>query len=428
MREDLVPGPIEPEGLEVSKAGGAAAGRADFLVAIMGGRGRALALLIGPSAIGLVLSTLASLLGFGTQAVFEQGLDPSEIPTNAACLMLQRNLALLSFAVCPFGAACVLAYHWRILGPEHRGGVAIDRLYGLIAGIGALVFVFVLPEYTLFGHLAHATCRVLGGSGISGLIAAAIAFTLIAPLVTIAAVTVAYHLLQFENRLGPLRAQVAALAGRPSLKQIGVLLIALGLVYVGYLIGTAGENHGTAFGIAIGLIIVGGLLVTGSLAAARFAAWCTAITIPLLIGDILLWPLLQPLPLWIAEWRHNRYAMFGQLVFDLTAIAATWWLYWRLRAPQVLSARVTMGRATHAPWTAFLLGGVLLLTGFYAQNRQLDEYDVTRAREMAQAQYGRVLSYYVQRLFKVDGRVYADIVAYGEDQLFSFQIYWTPKP
>jgi uncharacterized membrane protein YiaA len=246
--------------------------------------------------------------------------------------------------------------------------------------------------------------------------------------VTIAAVTVAYHLLQFENRLGPLHAQVAALAGRPSLKQIGVLLIALGLVYVGYLIGTAGENHGTAFGIAIGLIIVGGLLVTGSLAAARFAAWCTAVTIPLLIGDILLWPLLQPLPLWIAEWRHNRYAMFGQLVFDLTAIAATWWLYWRLRAPQVLAARVTMGRATHAPWTAFLLGGVLLLTGFYAQNRQLDEYDVTRAREMAQAQYGRVLSYYVQRLFKVDGRVYADIVAYGEDQLFSFQIYWTPKP
>jgi hypothetical protein len=87
-----------------------------------------------------------------------------------------------------------------------------------------------------------------------------------------------------------------------------------------------------------------------------------------------------------------------------------------------------MGRVTHAPWTAFLLGGVLLLTGFYAQNQQLDEYDITRAREMAQAQYGRVLSYHVQRLFKADGRVYADIVAYGEDQLFSFQIYWTPKP
>jgi nitrogen fixation-related uncharacterized protein len=419
----------EPDGgdAEAPEAGR----RIDFLVAASGGRGLAIALLLGPTAIGLLLGLLAFLLGLGSGA-FEDVLGVSqEVLRDPTCSLLLRNLALFCLFLGPAAAAALLVARWPKAVRAFAGDPpAVDRPYWFAAAAGGLAIAIAGPHFYLFGALSQAACRLTEVGNAGGLLAAGGIVALLSPLATTAAVTAAHALLRYEHGQGPLRALPAHLPvgnERAYMKRTGIALLSLGLVVFGYVVGSLQGDNTVLLGAEALIVTVGVLLVKGNLAAARFASWCIAFVAPTLIAGMLLPPLLQPFALTISQWQHHPFPMLGLVAFNLAFLAGTYWVYRRLRAPLILAARAALGRATVAPWTGLVVGAVFLLVAFYAGHRQLDAFDVLHARELAVAQYGKDIAYQVERLRYQDGDVYADITAYGGDDLFSFQISWKPK-
>jgi hypothetical protein len=426
MREAL--GLDDPEG---GQAGLPETGRrTDFLVAAAGGGGSAIALLLGPTAIGVLLGIVAFLLRLGAGA-FQDVLGVSQdVLRDPTCFLLLRNLALFCLFLGPAAAAALLVYRWQKAAPAFAGHPPpVDRPYWLAAAAGGLAIAIAAPHFYLFGPLSQMACRMTEGGGTSGTLAAGGIVALLSPLATVAAVTVAYSLLRYEHAQGAVRALPASLpvgGERAHMKLTGIALLALGLVLFGYTVGSLQGDNAMLIAVDVLIVIIGALLVKGNLAAARFGAWCIAFAAPTLIAGMVLPPLLQPFALTLTQLWHHSFAVMGLVAFNLAFLAGSYWLYRRLRARQILAARAALGRATVAPWTGIVVGAAFLLAAFYAGHRQLDAFDVLRAREMAEAQYGKELSYHIERLHYQDGRVYADITAYGGDQLFGFQIYWTP--
>jgi hypothetical protein len=402
----------------------AAARRSDFLVAATGGRRFATALLLAPTAIGLMLGLLAFLFRLNAGAFPAMLRDPN-------CLLLLRNLTLYCLVLGPAAAASFLFLRWPKIARSWKDGPpAIEMPYRIVAAVGGLTILIAGPHFYLYGRLSQAVCRMSDDGGLAGLLAAGSVVALLSPLVTTTAVTTAYALLRYEHGRGPMHAlptHVPVGGERAHMKRRGIPLLALALILFGYMVGSMQGGNRLLIGAELLILGIGFLLVRGSLAAARFGAWCIAFAMPTLIADMLLPPLLQPLELTVSMVQHRFLPMLGLIAFHLAFLAGTIWIYRRLRAPQILGARAMLGRATAAPWTGLVTGAAVLLFTFYATHRQLDEFDVLRAREMAETQYGKDLSYYISGLRYQDGQVHADVTAYGGDSQFSFEVYWIPK-
>jgi hypothetical protein len=211
------------------------------------------------------------------------------------------------------------------------------------------------------------------------------------------------------------------------MQRTGLALLALGLTLFGFLIGWMQDRTPLLIAADALIIAIGALLVGGNLAAARLGAWCIAFAAPTLIAGMVLPPLLQPLELSASLVTNRPFRLMELVAFQLALLFGTISVYRRLRAPQILAARAALGRATAAPWTGLVIGTAFLFLTFYATHRELDEFDVLRAREMAEAQHGTELSYYVSALRYRDGQVHADVTAYGDGRLFSFEVHWTPR-
>ena len=398
--------------------------RVDFLIAAAGGRGFAIALLLGPTVIGPLFGLLFFLLGLDAVAFPNAVRDPT-------CLLLLRNLALFCIFLGPAVAAALLVLRWpKTVRAYGHGLPTIERPYWIVAALGGLAILIAGPNFYLFGPLSQAACRVAEGETVGDMLAVAAIVVLLSPLATTASVTATYSLLRYErgqDATRPLPANLPVGDERTHMKRTGLALIALSLILFGYIVGSMQGRNTVLIGAEVLIVSIGVLLVRGNLAAARLGAWCIAFATPTLIAGMVLPPLLQPLGLTLSQVSNRFFSVMGLIAFHLAFLAGTVWIYRRLRAPQIMTARKALGRATTAPWTGLVIGAVVLLATFYMSHRQLDEFDVLHARELAEAQYGKDLSYYVKGLRYQGGRIYADITAYGGDKLFSFQVYWTPK-
>ena len=131
---------------------------------------------------------------------------------------------------------------------------------------------------------------------------------------------------------------------RDTLRQVGTVLIVIGLLDIGLMIHVVSSGRGYSSSLNIFAVTAGVFLTTGNLRAARLVTWFAAFLMTGLIGAvILLFPLLQPLDLLLTEWRLKPIessALWGISALFLTVVV---WVYYRLRSRKVLAARAEAG-------------------------------------------------------------------------------------
>jgi hypothetical protein len=125
---------------------------------------------------------------------------------------------------------------------------------------------------------------------------------------------------------------------RSSLKVVGIILIIVGFLDIGWMIWciTHGQGYSSSFNIFA--VIAGILLMRGSLRTANVVASFSAFFLSGLLGVVVIIPFLVPFDLVLAYLRvYPLYVMLGLFFFACTLVLLGW-IYRRLTTPPILAA------------------------------------------------------------------------------------------
>src|SRR5215813_8794972 len=125
---------------------------------------------------------------------------------------------------------------------------------------------------------------------------------------------------------------------RSSLKVVGIILIIVGLLDIGWMIWCIAHRQGYSSSFNIFAVIAGILLVRGSLRTANVVASFSAFFLSGLLGALVIIPFLVPFDLVLAYLRaYPLYVMLG-LFFFVCTLVLLGWIYRRLTTGPILAA------------------------------------------------------------------------------------------
>ena len=213
---------------------------------------------------------------------------------------------------------------------------------------------------------------------------------------------------------------------RAILKQVGIFLIALGiidLVYFFHVRPAAGQSYSSS---SIILTIVGVMFLRGYLRAVPFVLGATALLLSYFVGSLLILSL-QPAELWATQWNLEPVNLSLLLLYKIVAIAACLWVYVQLQTEPVRRATLKfdrqVDRLTH-PKTLFILGFAFIL--LVAGSMEFTRHSETgiQAVETAQTQYGKDYKYYLTGIRWQGSQVKANLVAYNNREIKPVTVEW----
>ena len=236
------------------------------------------------------------------------------------------------------------------------------------------------------------------------------------------------------------------------LARVGVVLIAVGLMVIGYMVfrlaSIASDPRLFKIVSVVGtfpvIAIVGVLLILvlpllrGSLRAARVIAWLAAINLVTGVGVWVILPLLLPrifLPppeLLLAEFGLSPFEAtmqwLGTWMLMVFALWICFWIYRQLRMPSVLAARAAIGGTTRRPNVAFILGTVLLVSFAVIMRLTFTGDVIDKAVQLAQAQLGEGYKYHVSAIrseIHLQTRHFSALItAYNSHEIRAVPVEW----
>ena len=212
---------------------------------------------------------------------------------------------------------------------------------------------------------------------------------------------------------------------RDILKRVGLVLIVVGALDIGYMVYciSNGQNYSSSFNIFA--VIAGVFLLRGSLVAVRLVTWFSAFMFAGFVGaSLVLFPFLRPAGLWITEFRLNPVGVSLSIVFGLVVIALLFWVYKQLRSAPVVAARVAAGHSASPPKPAFIAGLALVFFLAAIMHLTMRGESGAKAVELAKAQHGDGYKYYVTSIRWSGGHAWASLSAYDEHEIKSVQVEW----
>src|SRR5690349_11783541 len=114
-------------------------------------------------------------------------------------------------------------------------------------------------------------------------------------------------------------------SARETLKRVGLLLVIIGVIDVGFMFYCIATNRNYSSSLNIFAIIGGILLLRGSLSAARVITWFAAFAMTSFLGGIALAPLNHLSDFWVEEWKSNPTEFGVLLPFTLAICVAIIW-------------------------------------------------------------------------------------------------------
>ena len=158
---------------------------------------------------------------------------------------------------------------------------------------------------------------------------------------------------------------------RSSLKVVGIILIIVGLLDIGWMIWCIAHGQGYSSSFNIFAVIAGILLMRGSLRTANVVASFSAFFLSGLLGALVIIPFLAPFDLMLAYLRvYPLYVMLGFFFFACTLVLLGW-IYRRLTTRPILAAiaeaHPQCTKFWRRPSTGFLSGilGVIILAAMF---------------------------------------------------------------
>ena len=212
---------------------------------------------------------------------------------------------------------------------------------------------------------------------------------------------------------------------RAILRRVGLLLIVIGVLDVGYMIYCIVNGESYSSSVNIFAIVVGILLIRGHLGTVGVVTWFSAFFATVLVAVLILLPFLQPLDLTMAQLRSDALSMIASLAEALVVAFVLIWIYRQLRLPAVVEARVAAGRSSSPPKSAFILGAILMVTLATALQLMLHSESAAKAITLAEAQVGPGYKFHVWGIDWWADRVRADVTAYTPNEIKSVEVEWS---
>jgi len=211
----------------------------------------------------------------------------------------------------------------------------------------------------------------------------------------------------------------------PILRRAGWVLIAVGLLDIGFMIYCIVNQMSYSSSLNIFAVVVGVLLVRGNLPTARFVTSATAFLLSgLAVGCLTVYPWLMP---WKYTWQTFRsdpadWAATMAFFFAIPLLLA--WVYRQLRLPAVVAALAAKGHRSRAPIVAFVSGAALAISMGVLMQLVLNGDTAREAIGRARQQHGTEYDYFVSNINWGGGRARATVVGYNEREVRDIEVEW----
>jgi len=219
---------------------------------------------------------------------------------------------------------------------------------------------------------------------------------------------------------------------RQSLRVVGIVLIVVGFLDIGWMIYCIanGESYSSSFNIFA--VIAGILLIRGGLRTARVVAFFTAFMLSGFIGVLLVLPLIMPFDLVLACLKVYPASFGCYLLLAVFILALLGWIYSRLTAPLVTAAIVEKYPRYASFWrrprNGFVVGALLVIVLVVVVGFMLHGASGQRACAEAKLKVGDRYKYCVSSLSMQSsgGRTHvaALVVAYNQKDIKRVEVQW----
>jgi len=219
---------------------------------------------------------------------------------------------------------------------------------------------------------------------------------------------------------------------RSSLRVVGVTLIVVGILDIGWMIWCVAHRQSYSSRFNIFAVIAGILLIRGGLRTANVVAFFSAFMLSSLVGVLVVFPFLVPFDLVLAYSRVYPVSFSVSSLVAVCVLVLLGWIYRRLTAPPIMAAIAE--RYSHwksfwrRPRTGFLAGVPLVVILVVSLSFMLHGATAERAIAEAKQKVGEGYKFYVSSwsMHSSGGRShYATVVtAYSQKDIKEIPIEW----
>ena len=215
------------------------------------------------------------------------------------------------------------------------------------------------------------------------------------------------------------------------LKQVGGVLLVVGLIDIGVMIYCAVNHISYSSSFNVFAVIAGIFLLRGSLGAASVVRWFAVFLLAATISVAVAWPLVQPVDLTRTQFRLNPDAFTATVALMAFLFAMLLWVIRQLSSEPVLAAQAAGGRKVRDMRIPAILGIGLVVLLFTLLNMLMGGQTGEHAKAMARQQLGAGFHYHVSSLnintggglTSVDGMV----TAWNEKEIRQVRVQWQER-
>jgi hypothetical protein len=215
---------------------------------------------------------------------------------------------------------------------------------------------------------------------------------------------------------------------RGILKRAGFVLVAVGLVDIGWMIYCIVNGIAYSSSLNIFAVIAGILLIRGGLRTAGIVRWLATFFVAAFVCVAVFFPLLQPIGLTIAEIRFNTVGVVTGVLFAVAIIAALYWVARELGREPIQVAREAAGLKRGNTRVPGFCGIGVVVAGSVALVFFLGGESADRAKREAAEQVGPDFALHVTSLMiSESGRhksVSAVVAAWNDKEVRDISVHW----
>ncbi|HEX7028377.1 MAG TPA: hypothetical protein VF268_14140 [Gammaproteobacteria bacterium] len=207
-------------------------------------------------------------------------------------------------------------------------------------------------------------------------------------------------------------------------RKAGIVLLIIGIIDIGVMAYCIANKISYSSSFNIFAVIVGALLVKGSIKTARVARWFSAFFVIAFISMFFLFPIIMPLQLLVTQIKLNPAVMLGSYAFSIIFIGVLIWLYKQLSNPSALAKLEQAGYEIGKPKTALyaalgiiVLGGVIF--GFLFNSESSE-----KAKALAKEKLGDNYKYHISSLNMSGNKGSAVVTAYNSSEIKNVSVSW----
>ncbi|MCP5158701.1 MAG: hypothetical protein H6975_04670 [Gammaproteobacteria bacterium] len=207
-------------------------------------------------------------------------------------------------------------------------------------------------------------------------------------------------------------------------RKAGIMLLMIGILDIGAMIYCIANKISYSSSFNIFAVIVGVLLIRGSVKTARVIRWLSVFFVITFIGMMLLLLIITPLQLLVTQIKLNPVGMLNYYAFSLILIGILIWVYMQLSTLNSLAKLEQAGYQNGKPKSALYAAICLIILGSLMFEILFNSESADKAKAFAKEQLGSNYKYHISSLIISGNNGSAVVTAYNSNEIRNIQVKW----